>query len=96
MTNKEWYEEIPDSEEAIMDVRKVGYKIPYSWEEFIRSETKGRSKPVGVLWVQRLGYWFTEKAWNMLLKSRHVHTGWEGPELMEFRQKTKWVNNGLK
>lgn len=89
---------------SILNVQKAGMKIPFSWEALVQNPRNGHYEPVGIKWVQWLG-WFAGltlfKAWRgvekLLHRSRHFEgvSGyeWEDAEYREFRQKRKWVED---
>lgn len=85
-------------------IKKVGFKVPISWEALFGSERKGHYEPVGVKWIQWVTWvigFIVFKAWagleKALDKSRHFQgvSGyeWDEAEYRPFKQKTRWVSD---
>lgn len=88
---------------AFGHIEKHGLKIGFSLESVLR-ERKGHWEPVGVKWVQRIGW-----LWGLLLfkaytrlekslkKTRHFNevSGYDYEEAYykPFKQKTKWIKD---
>lgn len=86
------------------EFEKRGFKAAFSLESFIMSRAPGKYVPIGVKWIQFVGY----KCFSVLFRvhemlgrrlNRSRHVGFSmcyecggRPELNEFEQKTKWVS----
>ena len=87
---------------ALLNVQKVGMKIPFSWEYIADNPRQGNYEPAGIKWVQWLVWALglvVFKLWigaeKLLRKFRHFQgvSGyeWEGAEYNPFKQKERWV-----
>lgn len=89
---------------SILNVQKVGMKIPISWEQFVDNPCQGHYEPVGIKWIQWITWaigFVVFKVWvgleKVLDRSRHFQgvSGyeWEEAEYRPFKQKRKWVED---
>lgn len=97
-------EAVVNFSKAINEITKIGMKLPISWEALAGNPRKGHYVPVGVKWIQWVG-WASGlalfKVWRALEKtldkSRHFSgvSGyeWEDAEYQEFSQRRKWVED---
>ncbi len=95
---------VEDVEGLATSIKKVGIKMPFSWEALYGSERKGHYEPVGVKWVQYLRYLvdkgkFQVYRWleRSLHNSRHfIGPGgydWDEADFKPFKQRMRWVSD---
>lgn len=94
--------EVPALTEEANRIFKQGYALGFSWEAL--AERKGHSEPVGVRWVQWIGYALTVPVFHfskwltgLVERSRHVSGAfgydYVESEIRPFSQKTRWVDD---
>lgn len=97
-------EDIQGLSDSIQDVRKVGVKLPMTWEALAESQRKGHYEPVGNKYTQWAGWWIGKQVFRFwqfverrLQRFRHYREvsgyDWEEAEYRGFEQRTQWVEN---
>ena len=95
-------EDIANLSTSIKEIYKVGMKLPFTWEAIVDNPRNGHYEPVGIKWVQWIGWWFGKQLfrhWKFverrLRKFRHFKGvggyDWEDAEYRDFEQRKEWV-----